>query len=53
LFNYLVLCLFNNYAVTKRNSDIASLFQKHEAKKAAVAAAATSNHSLDLVEHET
>jgi len=37
----------------KRNSDIASLFQKHEAKNAAAAAAATSNHSLDPVEHET
>ena len=34
----------------KRNSDIASLFQKPETKKAAVAAAATSKCSLDPVE---
>ena len=41
--------MFNIYAVMKRNSDIASLFQKHQAKKAAAAAAA-SNHSPDPVE---
>jgi hypothetical protein len=34
----------------KRNSDIASLFQKHETKKAAAAADATSKRSLDPVE---
>ena len=33
----------------KKNSDIASLFQKHQAKKAAAAASA-SNHSPDPVE---
>ena len=34
----------------KKNSDIASLFQKHQAKKAATTASA-SNHSPDPVEH--
>jgi hypothetical protein len=34
----------------KRNGDIASLFQKHEAKKKAAAAAVTSNRSPDPVE---
>jgi len=33
------------YAVMERNGDIASLFQKHEAKKKAAAAAVISNHS--------
>ena len=36
--------IFNICAVMKRNTDIASLFQKHAAKKAA-AAVATSNRS--------
>jgi hypothetical protein len=35
----------------KRNGDVASLFQKHEAKKKAAAAAVTSNCSPDPVEH--
>ena len=35
----------------KKNSDIASLFQKHQAKKAAAAASASAfNHSPDPVE---
>ena len=34
----------------KRSGDIASLFQKHEAKKKAAAAAITSNRSPDPVE---
>ena len=37
---------FNICAVMKKNTDIASLFQKHAAKKAA-ATIATSNHSPD------
>jgi len=41
--------LFNIYTVINKNSDIASLFQKHQAKKAAAAASA-SNHSPDPVE---
>ena len=41
--------MFNIYTVIKKNSDIASLFQKHQAKKAAAAASA-SNHSTDPVE---
>jgi hypothetical protein len=40
----------NIYAVMKRNSDIASLFQKHEAKKAATAAATSNNCSRNPVE---
>ena len=39
--------MFNIYI--KKNSDIASLFQKHQAKKA-TAAASASNHSPDPVE---
>ena len=41
--------MFNIYTVIKKNSDIASLFQKHQAKKA-TAAASASNHSPDPVE---
>jgi len=40
------MVIFNICAVMKRNADIASLFQKHAAKKAA-AALATSNRSPD------
>ena len=41
--------LFNIYTVIKKNSYIASLFQKHQAKKGAATASA-SNHSPDPVE---
>jgi hypothetical protein len=40
----------NICAVMKRNSDIASLFQKHEAKRAATAAATSNNCSPNPVE---
>jgi hypothetical protein len=40
----------NICAVMKRNSDIASLFQKHEAEKAAAAAATSNNCSPNPVE---
>ena len=41
--------MFNIYTVIKKNSDIVSLFQKHQAKKGAATASA-SNHSPDPVE---
>ena len=44
------MSFFNIRAVIKRNSDIASLFQKREAKKATTAAA-ISNSSPDPIEH--